>query len=228
MHRARASDRTASGPARRSPRPSRSALLVLGIGLILGFGDWACGALGLITPVLILRPLLVLGAIVLAMTLLVGWLGLAACRRRSLRVLSLDLLVLAMSTVAALYGPSLQQGFAWRISATPEADWLRLADDARQLARAAAADGELPRRSHFYGNRKFFPELARRHPFLNLSLDRPTKLFIAEDSVAIDWGGGMAGPMLVRIQAEPMIEAPRSDALYTTQRIHPRVSLTWE
>lgn len=219
---------TDSAGAVRGLRPSRSALLVLGLGLLLGFGDWVCGALGIVVPVLLVGPLLVIGAVILVGTVLTAWLGLAARRKRSLPVLGLDLLVLALSMAIALFGPSLTQGFAWRIRATPEADWLRLADDARELARAAAPDGVLPKRSDFYRNRRFLPELAQRHAFLDLRFGGPTKLFITEDIIALDWGSGLVGIFSVAIHAEPVAEEIQNDALYTTRRIHPRVTLTWE
>jgi hypothetical protein len=219
---------TESAGAVRGLRPSRSARLVLCVGLVLGFGDWACGALGIVSPVRMLWPLLAVASIALMLTLLTGWLGLAAVRKRSVRVLGVDLLVLALSMALALFGPSLTQGFAWRIRATPEADWLRLADDARELARAAAPAGVLPKRTDFYRNRRFLPELAQRHSFLDLRFNPPTKLFITEEVVALDWGGGMAGPLEVDIHTQPVAEELQSDALYTTRRIHPRVTLTWE
>lgn len=209
-------------------RPSRSAMLLLAVGFCGGFGDWLCGAIGLVTPVLMLGPLFALAAVVLMLTLLVGWLGLAAMRERPLPVLGLDLLCLLLAATIATQGPSLQQGFAWRIAATPEADWLQLAEDARALASASAADGLLPKRTGFYENRRFLPELGKRHAFIQPWLDAPTKLFITESAVALDWGSGLAGPMMIGIHVDPVNDADAPHALYTTQRIHPRVTLTWE
>lgn len=217
-----------SASAVRGLLPSRSALLVLGAGLLLGVGDWVCGVLGIVAPVLVVWPLLVVGAVILVGTVLTAWLGLAVRRKRSLPVLGLDLLVLMLSMAIALFGPSLTQGFAWRIRATPEADWLRLAGDARELARAAAPDGSLSKRTDFYRNRRFLPELGRRHAFLDLRFGGPTKLFITEDIVALDWGSGLVGFFSVAIHTRPVADEIQHDALYTTRRIHPRVTLTWE
>lgn len=217
-----------SASAVRGLLPSRSALIVLGVGLLLGVGDWVCGVLAIVAPVLVVWPLLVVGAVVLVGTVLTAWLGLAARRKRSLPVLGLDLFVLALSMAISLFGPSLRQGFAWRIRATPEADWLRLAEDARGLARAAAPDGVLPKRTDFYRNRRFLPELGRRHAFLDLRFGGPTKLFITEDIVALDWGSGLVGFFSVAIHTRPVADEIQHDALYTTRRIHPRVTLTWE
>ncbi|MFY8135929.1 MAG: hypothetical protein ACOVKS_13085 [Aquimonas sp.] len=203
-------------------------MLVLAVGFCLGFGDWLCGAIGLITPVLMLGPLLALAGVVLMLTLLVGWLGIAAVRNRPLRVLVLDLLCLLLAATISALGPSLQQGFAWRIAATPEADWLRLAEDARALARASTADGRLPKRAHFDQNRRLLPELGKHHAFLRLWLDAPNKLFITDSAVALDWGNGLSGPMEIGIHVDPVNAADTPHVLYTTQRILPRVVLTWE
>lgn len=56
----------------------------------------------------------------------------------------------------------------------------------------------------------------------------PTKLFITQDIVALDWGSGLVGFFSVAVHAEPVAEEIQNDALYTTRRIHPRVTLTWE
>lgn len=190
-------------------------------------GLWVSGYLILLAPLGVFSPF---GEIALALGLILSAAAsaiLVSVGKRSLRQrVILAIGVLAMASLPWTT-PWRLNGFESRVKQTSDAEWLKIANDARDLLRATAPDGQLPRHPDSNWNRKYVAKLAESHSVLRLG-DFPPKLFVTDDSVGVYWGSGLIGTLAVDISTEPSSEPPASDGFFRRKRISKHVTLTWE
>ena len=172
--------------------PSLPITLIAGTLILLAGSPWISGAMGIIMPVRVLWPFLMIGLGIAVLVAALAEMGLAISGRRSARGALVGLAVLGISAVCLVVAPSQRDGFEWRVARIAEADWIRLADDARRTKSDANADGT-PKSSAGSGRvKRLPPELGQGHAHLNLRFDSP-RLYISDTRVTLDWGSGLMG-----------------------------------
>ena len=204
-------------------------LKTIGLGaLALSFGlmamQWTSGYFVRLLPLSIFTPVVMLVAFLLLAMLTLGALAFLCVGKRRFR----DRAAFAAAILVAAILPfptSLQlAGFEFRIRQTPEADWQRLADDARRLKHLSDSGQPGVGRGKQW-NRHIVEGLANSHPIVSFG-DFPPKLSIRESHVGVYWGSGMIGTLAVEISVENRPAVP--DGYHRRKKIYDRVTMVSE
>lgn len=190
-------------------------------------GLWVSGYFILLVPLGVFSPFVELAIALALIVLAVASAILVGVSKRPLH--QRMILAIGVLTFASLpwTAPWRLKGFESRVKQTSDTEWIRLADDARDLLRASTADGRLPRQPGLDWNRRYVAELAGSHPILRLG-EFPPKLFVAEHSVGVYWGSGLVGTLAVDISSEASSEPPASSGSFRRKRVSDHVTLAWE
>jgi len=204
-----------------------SIVLAALLSVALAAGLWTSGYFIVLAPFGVLSPFAELALFLALILLAVASAALLLAGKRPLpqRVLFV-LCVMAMASLPWA-APWQLQGFQSRIKQMSDAEWLQIADDARDLIRASTADGQLPRGPDHNWNRQYVAQLVDSHDVLGLG-DFPPKLFVSEDAVGIYWGSGLIGTLAVEVYSAPTREEPVSGGFHKRKSLSDHVALVWD